>query len=94
MAKKSVNQRPLEDWLAAQGFSVNPTVKVNGPSTEAAILAVDFGSPIDGPVRLTAEQTDELTNRMKRLASDFYSGDVSVRVSYDQSNGIYWASLS
>ena len=93
IGKKTVNSKPLEDWLYQQNFSVNPTVHVNGPSTEAAILSVDFGAPIGGPIRLSNEQANELTARMKRLAGEFYVGEAQIRVSYDQTNGVYWASM-
>jgi hypothetical protein len=93
VAKKTVSARSLEDWLDAQGLPVRATVKVNGPSQEAAILTVDLGSPLSGPVRLSPEQSSELTSRMIRLASELYVGEVPMKVSYDQPNGIYWTSL-
>lgn len=93
VAKKTISARSLEDWLYAQSFPVNPTVKVNGPSTEASILTVDFGSPKEGPVRLTSDQARELISRMEKLAGEFYVGEVPISVSYDQSNGVYWARI-
>lgn len=92
VVKKAVDAEPLRKWLATLNVNVKPTVHVNGPSQEAAILTVDFGAPIS-PVRLSGEQSLELTSQMKKLAAEFYSGDVNIRVSNDSQHGIYWASL-
>lgn len=91
--RKTVNPKNLEDWIASQRFSINATVHINGPSNEAAILTVDFGAPITNGVKMSSEQVNELTDLMKRTAGEFYSDNAGIRVSFDPSNGIYWASL-
>lgn len=93
VVKKTANSKPLEDWISVQKFPVNATVHVNGPSSEAAIITVDFGSPLEGPVKMSPDQTSDLTELMKEVAAEFYTPDASIRVSYDPSNGVYWASL-
>lgn len=83
----------LRSWLDSQGFTVNPTIKVNGPSFSTAVVTVDFGSPLSSP-RLSGEQTEKLSTLLKSVTGDFYNGPVNIRVSYDAPNGVYWTSVS
>ncbi len=81
----------LTDWLSGLKLHVKPTLKINGPIYTSAILAVDFGSPIE-PVRLTSEQAHDLAYLIKAATTEI-TGRRSVRVNHDTNNGIYWTSI-
>lgn len=85
--------RPLRDLVDSFGLHVTASIHVNGPSTDAAIIVVDFGSPI-AQVRLNSEQSGELAARLRRLTKEFYQGEVNVRVGVDNQNGVHWSALA
>jgi hypothetical protein len=85
--------KPLRDLVESFGLHVKPTVHVNGPSSDAAIIVVDFGSPLV-QVRLNSEQSGELAARLRRLTKEFYQGEVNVRIGVDNQNGIHWSALA
>lgn len=86
----SLDLTPMKAFLASLDVGVTPTLHVNGHSYSTAIVTVDFGSPLT-PIKLTQEQTQDLTDRLRRLARDIIGRDANVRVSHDSSNGIFWA---
>jgi len=83
----------LKDWLATVEIGVKISVKVNGPHHPTALLAVDLGQPLK-QIRLNAEQTTELHQRLRRTAREILGKDGPIRVSADNSHGIHWASVS
>lgn len=91
--KKGASGNALQLWLNSQGFSVSPTVHVNGHTFSTAYVTVDFGTPLT-PVNISDEQTSELTERLRELAREVVGRPVNVRISHDPFNGIYWASAA
>lgn len=91
--KKAINTNRLQDWLASQNFSVNPTVHVNGHTFSTAYVTVDFGTPLS-PISMTDEQTSELTERLRELAREVVGRPMNIRISHDPFNGVYWASAA
>jgi hypothetical protein len=80
----------FKNWLA--GFPVGkPSVKVNGSAFAFAVVAVDFGTPLE-PVKLNGEQNQELQAKMKELTTAL-TGRRNVRVNFDHNNGVYWSSI-
>jgi len=84
--------RPLRELVDSFGLNVTANIHVNGPSSDAAIIVVDFGSPLV-QVRLNSEQAGELASRLRRLTKEFYQNEVNVRVGVDNQNGIHWTAL-
>ena len=83
----------LNDWLANLQIGVKPSVKVNGPYFPTAILVVDLGQPVK-QIRLSAEQSSELGQRLRRTAREILGRDTAIRVSVDNGHGIHWASVT
>jgi hypothetical protein len=83
----------LRQFIDSLGLHVNGSIRLNGPAHPTAVLTVDFGSPLQS-VRLSPEQGQELTRRMRAVAREFYKDEVNVRVSADHQNGVYWASVT
>ncbi len=80
----------FKNWLA--GFPVGrPTAKVNGSAFASAVVAVDFGSPLE-QVSLNGDQKQELHARMKELTTAL-TGRRNVRVQSDNANGVHWSSI-
>lgn len=92
--KESIQEftKPLVDLVNSFGLHVNPVVHYNGPSPEAAIMVVDFGSPLV-PVRLTNEQSAEMAAVMRRLTKELYQNEVNVRIGTDHQSGVHWTAL-
>ena len=90
---RKIDTYELSNWLAELNLGVVPTVHVNGVGHSTAVIAVDIGSPVP-PIRLTSEQMQELTSRLRRLTKELYKDEVNVRVSSDHQNGVYWSSVS
>ena len=80
----------FKNWLGS--FPVGkPSAKVNGSAFAAAVVAVDFGTPLE-PIRLTAGQNHDLHAKMKELTTAL-TGRRNVRVQFDHNNGVYWTSI-
>lgn len=91
-AKKTVDTTSLQKYLDTLGL-VRPTIHVNGPSYPTAVVTIDLGSPLDG-VKLQSEQSQEMVAQLRRLTRDMFKDNVNVRVSFDNNNGICWASVA
>lgn len=93
-SSRKVDTFELSNWLAELNLGVVPTVHVNGVGHSTAVIAVDVGSPVPS-IRLSGEQLQELTARLRRMTKELYNrDDVNVRVSSDHQNGVYWSSVS
>ena len=79
----------LTNWLRTLSVGVKPTLKINAGFTTATVV-VDFGTPKE-PVRLSAEQSTELSNQMRDLAGSL-TNRRNIRINYDNQNGVYWTS--
>lgn len=79
----------LTNWLRTLNVGVKPTLKINSGFTTATVV-VDFGTPKE-PVRLTADQSTELSNQMRDLAASL-TNRKNIRINYDNQNGVYWTS--
>lgn len=92
VAKNSSND--LRKFLATLDTGVDPDLHINGPHFGAAVVVIDFGTPLK-PVKLTGEQAQELTARLRKLTLEL-SGNrhVNIRVNNDYQNGIYWSSIN
>jgi hypothetical protein len=90
-------QSELDDfklWLAGLGMVSAPTLHVNGMNHSMAVVAVDFGTPLDEPNKLTTDQGAELVTRMKTITKSMYKNEVNVRVQSDSGNGVWWSSVN
>lgn len=93
--RTSVNKNPDTDignfktWLS--NFPTSPKLHVNGASyANVAVIAVDFGNPLDESTRLTGEQHADLAAKMKFITRGILGKpDINVRVQND-SNGVFW----
>jgi hypothetical protein len=96
--KRSANKRRSADTTALEAFLdtltkvTRPTVHVNGLGHPTALVTVDLGAPIGG-VRLNSEDMQELSTLLRECAASLYRKDITIRVSSDVHNGIYWASI-
>jgi len=90
-ARKNEMIAEMNRFLNGMKLHVTPSLKVNGSAFPQAVIAVDFGVPLE-PVKLTTEQNAEVGYRMKELTTAL-TGRRSVRVNYDNSNGIYWTNV-
>lgn len=84
----------LEDFLENLDLPVAPSIHINGNGHPTAIVVVDFGAPTD-PVRLTADQNQELTSKLRKFTKELLKNkDIFVRVSSDNYAGVvYWSAL-
>lgn len=90
--RKNENQiEQFSNWLISLNVGVKPSLKLNPGFINAAVV-VDFGTPKD-PVRLTADQSTELSNRMRDLAVSI-TNRKNTRINYDNQNGVYWTSVA
>lgn len=88
--RKNESIENFQNWLTE--FPVGrPSLKVNGSSFTTAVIAVDFGSPLE-PIKLTSEQNSELHSRMKELTTAL-TGRRTVRVNFDHNNGVYFTNI-
>jgi hypothetical protein len=92
MARNSSQE--VRKFLTTLEVEVAPHLHINGPHFNTAVLVVDFGTPLK-PIKLTGEQTQDLTARMRKLTRELLgSRDVTIRVNNDYHNGIYWTSIN
>lgn len=89
---RRVDVAELTEWFGTLSLPITPSIKINGPLHPTAVIAVDFGAPLN-PVRLTSEQVQDLSGRLRKLTRDLYSQEVNVRVSSDSQNGVFWSSV-
>jgi len=84
----------LRNWLASidQGVARN-AVHVNGHLHTSVLVVVDLGQPLKQS-RLTPDQSQELAQRLRRVAKEVLGRDTNVRVQSDNSHGIHWASVA
>lgn len=82
----------LKSWCETLNVGVVPSIHVNGYGYSFALLTVDFGQPLE-PVRLNAEQTNELQDRMRGVARAIVNRDSNFRVNFDNERGVYWVSM-
>lgn len=80
-------------WLAGLGAPGTPTLHINGPTYSTAVIAVDFGTPLQ-EFKITPEQNAELVTRMRKAVRDLCGSEVNPRISTDNGNGVWWASLN
>lgn len=92
-SRRGINTTEIIDFLSTIDTHVTPTLHVNGPHHPTAVMSVDFGAPLQ-PVRLTSEVVQELQTLMRGLTRELYAGDVNVRFSADNSNGVFWTSVA
>lgn len=91
--RRSYDIAPVAEYLASLDLGVTPTIHVNGHSFQMALVTVDFGQPLK-PIKLSAEQNQEFTDRLRKLARDIIGRD-AVRVSHDLTGGlVYYASAA
>lgn len=88
----------LREWIEQTAHTEGPTyaakVHINGANHPTAFLSVDYGMR-GRPVRLTADQTQDLIGRMRRAAYEIAGErDCNIRVSCDTANNIWWAAVS
>lgn len=81
-------------WLTTLGLISAPKCHVNGRDFPMAVLAVDFGTPLDEPTKITSDQSAELVTKMKTITKSFFKADVNVRVQNDSNNGVWWTSIN
>ena len=81
----------LSTWLLGLDVGVKPSVKINSGFTNATVV-VDFGTPKE-PVRLSADQSAELSNMMREIAVAL-TNRKSIRINHDNQNGVYWTSVA
>lgn len=93
-ARRTADVASLREYLASLQLGVTPTVHVNGHAFQMALVTVDFGQPLKS-AKLNQEQNAEFTDRLKRLAREVLGRETAnIRVSYDGSHGVFWASVS
>jgi len=81
-------------WLANLDPTIAPSLHINGPAYQNAVLVVDFGQPLK-PLRLTTEQSSELVTRIREAVRLLVGRETSpVRVHTDSQTGVWHASLS
>jgi hypothetical protein len=81
-------------WLEGLGFQSAPKMHVNGIAHPSAVVVVDFGTPLNEPTKLTAEQSAELIGHIRSNTKALYrEREVTVRVQSDTSTGIWWSSV-
>jgi hypothetical protein len=86
--------KSLRDYLASLDLGITPTVHVNGHAFSSALVTVDFGQPLK-PAKLNQDQGAEFSDRLRKLAREIVNRDnANIRVSYDNINGVYWASIA
>lgn len=91
--RRSYDVTPVAEYLASLELGVTPTIHVNGHSFQSALVTVDFGQPLR-PIKLSQEQNQEFTDRLRKLARDIL-GREAVRVSHDLTGGlVYYASAA
>jgi len=92
-ARRIADPTTLITYLNSLDLGVTPTVKVNGHNYSMALVTVDFGTPLK-PVKFSAEESQEFTDRLRKLAKDVIGRDnVNIRISNDSQNGVFWASV-
>jgi hypothetical protein len=89
--KRPFDVSALQDWIDSQEFHVNANIHVNGRSFSGAYVTVDFGSPLT-PFSMNDDQNAEFSDHLRKLAREVAGKQITIRIGYDQSNGIYWAS--
>jgi hypothetical protein len=82
-------------WLTGLGFQSAPKVHVNGAAHPTAVIVVDFGTPLNEPLKLSPEQSAELIGHIRSNTKlMFRERDVNVRVQSDTNTGIWWSSVA
>lgn len=94
--RKKPTQTALEDFKTWLGkLPSTPKLHVNGIDYSTAVLTVDFGTPLEESVKLTAEQNAELVSFMKLTTRGLFNKpELNVRVQSDTSNGVWWTTLN
>lgn len=94
-ARETVALAALWTWLDELDLGgIKPGVHVNGHQfTATALITVDLGQPLK-PMRLTADQTHALGERLRAAAKEVLGRDAPVRVHHDAPRGIVWTSLT
>ena len=90
---RRIDTYELRTWLSELNLGVLPTVHVNGSQHPTAVITVDFGSPIPS-IRLTGEQMQELSSRLRRLTKELVREDANIRIHSDNQNGVHWSVVS
>jgi hypothetical protein len=81
----------LRAWLQTLDLPFKPGLHINGLPFTSALVAVDFGQPLE-PIRITPEQKLELLERIRKLTCIVLDRETYVNVENDN-NGIYWSSV-
>jgi hypothetical protein len=93
---KQKSKNEIEDfkiWLKT--LPTAPKLHVNGAEYSAAIISIDFGTPLEEAPKMTTEQNAELVAKMKSSTRFLYNKpDMNVRVQSDTNNGIWWTSIN
>lgn len=96
VTRRVVDTTALADYLAGLDLGVTPTIHVNGHAFQMALVTVDFGQPLK-PIKLSAEQHSEFTDRLRKLGRDILNRgeNANIRVSHDLTGGlVYFASAA
>lgn len=83
------DQAELLTYMATLDLEVTPSIHINGRSYPFALVTLDIGQPLK-PNKITTEQHAEIVARMRNLGRSI-SGTENIRVSFDGSNGVFWA---
>jgi hypothetical protein len=70
-----------------------PRLHINGGDFPFAILSVDYGQPLSG-VLISSERGNELTSLMRIAAKTMTKRRGSIRVNFDNSHGVFYASMA
>lgn len=81
----------LRTWLHALDLPFKPGLHINGLPWSEAMLAVDFGQPIE-PIRISTEEKEELIGKMRSATCALLGRQTVVDVQNDR-NGIYWTAI-
>lgn len=86
--------KPLREYLDTLELGVNPTIHINGHAFASALVTVDFGQPLK-PAKLNQDQGAVFSDLLRKLAREIVNREnANIRVSYDNINGVYWASIA
>jgi hypothetical protein len=86
--------KPLREYLSSLELGVTPTIHINGHAFTSALVSVDFGQPLK-PAKLNQDQGAVFSEMLRKLAREIVNREnANIRISYDSSNGVYWASIA
>jgi hypothetical protein len=89
---KNSSRIDLENFLNDLQLHVKPAIHVNGKDHPTALVVVDFGAPLQ-QVKLSTEQSQDLTAKLRKFARDVAVKDANIRISSDNYLGlVFWAS--